>query len=102
MKYLTKVGNVVKPKNKLDQAIHDFLVMNDRKLIEASCVEKFKENVISNILFFSQENKRCKMRVAHWFTYGNKTKDFGLTCIPTIQFSLIEIKGIAEFNLNKD
>jgi hypothetical protein len=99
MKYLSHVGLTHKAKSKIEMLVQEFLLQNDRLLIEYNSVEDFKNSIISHINFMRQENKRCKVIKLNWFSFGQK--DFGLNGISSIDFRLYEIKGVAEFNLNQ-
>lgn len=98
--YMSHVGLIHKPKSKIEKTIHEFLLQNDRLLIDPNSVEDFKNSIISHINFMRQENKRCKAITLSWFSFGQK-RDYGLNGIPSINFMLYEIKGVAEFNLNQ-
>jgi hypothetical protein len=97
---MSHVGLTHKPKSKIEKAVQEFLIQNDRLLIDPHSVEDFKNSIISHINFMRQENKRCKTIKLSWFPFGRK-HDYGLSGIPSIDFKLYEIKGVAEFNLNQ-
>ncbi|KFF24457.1 hypothetical protein [Chryseobacterium vrystaatense] len=101
MKYLTIVANVRVPSSEVERSIQELLLQNDRKLLDAGSVQTFKENLIAHINFICQENRRCRPRIVSWFRFGDLNRDFGLSGVRSINFSLYEIKGIAEFNLDK-
>ncbi|MHA7822497.1 hypothetical protein ACVVIH_07015 [Chryseobacterium arthrosphaerae] len=100
MKYLTRAWSVDTPKSKVDKSIHDFLLMNDRLIIEDGFVEEFKEKVVSNITFICQEDKGNPYPVL-WVDLEREENDFSLAGLLSISFYLYEIKGTAEFNIDK-
>ncbi len=90
--YLVYVGSVYVPKNNLEKSIQELLLQNDRLILDQKDLQTFKENIISQIEFINQENKRCSSKAASWYDAGIKHKDYGLTGVDCISFYLYEIK----------
>lgn len=79
MNYLTHDGHHLSTKNKLQQAVQDYLISIDRQLLEGNFKLKlFKKSVLVKIKELNEEHSRCKPIEAHWwevskndFTLGN-------------------------------
>lgn len=100
-KYLTCLTIVKSSKNTLEKDIKDFLIQNNRVVVNTADLEIFKENIIAHINFICQENKRCNPIKFKWFRKFSLNNDFGLEGnIECLQFSLLEIRN--EFVINKN
>ncbi|KFF26892.1 hypothetical protein [Chryseobacterium vrystaatense] len=91
-KYLVYIGSVYAAKNKLEKSIQDLLIPNDRMLLDKKDIRSFKENIIAQIIFINQENRRCNPKNVSWYEDGTNHRDFGLTGVDCISFYLYEIK----------
>ncbi|AZA49549.1 hypothetical protein EG346_15795 [Chryseobacterium carnipullorum] len=95
-KYLVYAIRDFGAKNKLEKSIMDLLTLNNRMLVEQKDLETFKKNIIAQINFLNQENKRCAPKNVSWCKKGTKHKDFSLSGIACISFNLYEIKKTYE------
>ncbi|MEI7487650.1 MAG: hypothetical protein WCJ72_09620 [Chryseobacterium sp.] len=67
-------------------------------LLDKKDVETFKENIIAQINFLNQENKRCSPKNVFWYKRGTDHEYFGLSGAECISFYLYEIKKVYEID----
>lgn len=83
VKYLTKVDMTYATRNKLDQAIKDYLYSINRLIIPRELLRGFKNDVLTKIEMINKQHPRCIPAEPYWWASnsgnGDKTNDWGLS-----------------------
>lgn len=77
MKYFSYTSNSLTLKNKLEIAVHDYLKDNERQVIPALEVKKFKEKIVKRIDELNKTHIRCTPVKVQWDSWNNK--DYSLS-----------------------
>lgn len=91
MNYLTHDGHHLATKNKLQQAVQEYLINMDRQLLEGNFKLKlFQKSVIARIKELNQEHSRCKPMQPSWWS-PNKN-DYHLSGVSFSHFYIYHSK----------
>lgn len=98
--YLAKKGEFYSPKNKLEEAIQNFIQEQDRKLIKEDDLEEFKNFVVNEIEKLNNEFPRCTpVKVDFWnprgFRQEEVIKDWYLTGVHSVTFHLLSSREVS-------
>lgn len=63
---LVYVGQSYVPKNRLENAIQEYLKLNDRKLLSGNEIAEFKKAILDQISAFNDKYSRCTPVRASW------------------------------------
>lgn len=72
--YMFMIGHMSQTKNKLEKSVLDFITSIDRSLIQASEVEKFKDDFVKKIEDLNKEHPRCRP-IEITFNHGFNKED---------------------------
>jgi hypothetical protein len=95
MPHLFNITYQYTPKNKLEKAIQELLLKQDRKLLMSELeATKFRDDVLAWIDGLCKQHPKCKPIKPHWYRYANPKGhgDYYLHEVNVLNASLVEGK----------
>jgi len=95
--YLVKAEYGTKAKNKLQKAVYDALIKNNRELIPEQMLESFKAEILTEVHRINAMFKNCTPEKPDWYCpyirENNKPQDWSLSGCHFIDFTLLQSKN---------
>lgn len=93
-KYIGEVSYCLKPKNRLQKFIQEWIKINyDGKIIHASKIEQTKAAIIKRIAGINLDHAKCTPEKVYWWTpandFNSASKNWVLGGCDCIRFSFI-------------
>ena len=69
--YFTHISQWYSPKNRLEEAIHDYLRKEERQVVQADQLDVFKKRIADKIALIHTLYPRCHRITVAWSNVGN-------------------------------
>lgn len=95
-KYMSYCSQFLSHKNKLEEAVKNFIKDNDRKIIDEKDAAKFRVMISDGILELNKKFPRCTpLKASFWKSPISSEKDIHMDGIDCARFTLMACEEVA-------